>query len=89
MPGDVELQGQKLKGNQSSDKEASTAGPGGDVTEHELFSQNPLYSWLGPSAGWRWGLKEAGLSRRARTQTTALCADGCTMLTAGYTVTTA
>lgn len=58
MPGEVALRGQKLKGNQSSDEEASTAGPGGDVAEHELFSQNPC------THGWDSLLDGGGASKR-------------------------
>lgn len=35
-----------------SSEEVSRTGHGSDVTEHELFSQDSLYLWLGSSADW-------------------------------------
>lgn len=49
-----------------SNEEGNRTGLGNDVIEHELFSRNSLYSWLGHSARLTWGLKEVGMSQKAR-----------------------
>lgn len=71
---------------QGSTEEVSRAGQGSDVGLYEWFSQNSLCSWLGCSAGLRWGLNKAGMSQKARAQSKALRAEGSTVLTAGYSL---
>ena len=66
-----------------NNEEVSGARQGRGAAEPELFSQNSLFAWLGRSAGLRWGLKEAGMNQKARTQVKPLHAEGSTMLTVG------